>query len=111
MLLWNWLMPELFNLTTITFWQAVGVIILARLVFGGFKHGHDHDKKQDKHPKNFAKNWIDTGKWDKDSCRKTHSHFKDFWEEEGKQAFMDYINRKDAQEQTAAGDSPEQKKE
>ncbi|PLX10476.1 MAG: hypothetical protein C0594_04950, partial [Marinilabiliales bacterium] len=38
MLLWNWLMPDLFSLTTITFWQAVGIVLLARLIFGGFKH-------------------------------------------------------------------------
>ena len=34
--LWNGLMPGLFGLHTITFWQAVGLIILGRLLFGGF---------------------------------------------------------------------------
>jgi len=29
MLLWNWLMPEIFGLTTLTFWQALGMSILA----------------------------------------------------------------------------------
>lgn len=38
MYLWNWLMPELFGLGVITFWQAVGLIILSKLFFG-FGHG------------------------------------------------------------------------
>ena len=38
MLIWNWLMPLLFNLPVINYWQAVGVIIMARLIFGGGHH-------------------------------------------------------------------------
>jgi hypothetical protein len=34
--LWNYLMPGLFGLHAITFWQAVGLIVLGRLLFGGF---------------------------------------------------------------------------
>jgi hypothetical protein len=34
--LWNGLMPGLFGLRAITFWQAIGLIILGRLLFGGF---------------------------------------------------------------------------
>lgn len=33
MWLWNWLMPEIFDLTTITFWQALGINILSNLLF------------------------------------------------------------------------------
>lgn len=33
MWLWNWLMPEIFDLTTITFWQALGINILSSLLF------------------------------------------------------------------------------
>lgn len=38
--LWNWLMPALFHLPSIDFWQAVGLMVLSRLLFGGFGHGH-----------------------------------------------------------------------
>ncbi len=34
MLLWNAIMPLLFNLPIITFWQAVGLLVLSRLLFG-----------------------------------------------------------------------------
>jgi hypothetical protein len=32
-LLWNWLMPDLFNLPAITFWQALGLNMLAGILF------------------------------------------------------------------------------
>ena len=35
-LLWNWLAPELFGLRQITFWQALGLLALCRILFGGF---------------------------------------------------------------------------
>lgn len=34
-LLWNWLMPTLFHLPVIRFWQAVGLMFLSWLLFGG----------------------------------------------------------------------------
>lgn len=34
MALWNWLMPMLFGLIKITFWQAIGLNILAGILFG-----------------------------------------------------------------------------
>ena len=39
MLLWNWLAPELFGLRIITFWQAIGLLALCRILFGGFGMG------------------------------------------------------------------------
>ena len=41
MSLWNWLMPEVFGLHAITFWQALGLLILSRLLLGRF-HGRGH---------------------------------------------------------------------
>ena len=32
-LLWNWLMPTIFSLPTITFWQAMGLNIMASILF------------------------------------------------------------------------------
>jgi hypothetical protein len=33
--LWNWLLPALFGWRQITFWQAVGLLALCRILFGG----------------------------------------------------------------------------
>jgi len=34
-LLWNWLLPPLFGWRQITFWQALGLLALCRILFGG----------------------------------------------------------------------------
>ena len=40
MRLWNWLLPPLFGWRMITFWQAVGLLALCRILFGGWgRHG------------------------------------------------------------------------
>lgn len=35
MQLWNWLLPSLFGWPQITFWQALGLLALCRILFGG----------------------------------------------------------------------------
>jgi len=37
MSLWNRLLPNLFGFHVITFWQAVGILILSKILFGGFR--------------------------------------------------------------------------
>jgi len=55
MYLWNWLVPELFNGPVITFCQALGLLILSKIFFSGFKgrggrccchHGHGSWKEK-----------------------------------------------------------------
>ena len=50
MLLWNALVPDLFHGSFLTFWQAVGLLVLSHILFhscGGGRHGtwaHHHWK-------------------------------------------------------------------
>jgi hypothetical protein len=46
--LWNWLMPALFGLKMITFWQAIGLLILARILVGGLGGGGGKSNRQRK---------------------------------------------------------------
>lgn len=39
MALWNHLIPGIFNLPAIGYWQALGLAVLFRLLFGGCGHG------------------------------------------------------------------------
>ena len=39
MRLWNWLLPPLFGWRMLTFWQALGLLALCRILFGGLGHG------------------------------------------------------------------------
>ena len=43
--LWNALMPGIFGWHTITFWQALGLLILSKILFGGF-HRHGGGRRQ-----------------------------------------------------------------
>jgi hypothetical protein len=43
MSLWNWLVPVVFNGPVINFWQALGLFLLAKILFGGWGgKGHCH---------------------------------------------------------------------
>ncbi len=37
MQLWNWLMPVIFGLHLISFWQALGLLVLSKILFSGFR--------------------------------------------------------------------------
>jgi hypothetical protein len=93
MWLWNWLMPVIFNLGVITYWQAVGLAVLGRLLFGSLHHGgHGHGRHHFGHWRNRSmgdgnrcRDYVHGSKW---------SYYDQFWNEEGEQAFSDYIKRK-----------------
>lgn len=40
--LWNWVAPAVFGARTISFWQALGILVMSRILFGGFggRTGH-----------------------------------------------------------------------
>ena len=42
MLLWNGLVPDLFHGPTLQYGQALGLLVLSRLLFGGLRGGHGH---------------------------------------------------------------------
>ena len=39
MFLWNALMPGIFGLPVLSYWQAAGLVVLARILFGGLGPG------------------------------------------------------------------------
>jgi hypothetical protein len=88
MFLWNWLMPGLFGLPVLTFWKAVGILLLAKLIFGcgsGFRrhrgfhgrwkkwHGHRDDD------------------WTPDGDHRNWRYYRQYWRERGKKDFDDYL--------------------
>lgn len=92
--IWNAVMPELFGLNTVNFWQAFGIIILAKLLFGGFGHNtHDRWEKDHSSP-DWHRHW--------DHLKETESppgwhnrnwkDYKQYWQDQGKAAFEAYMN-------------------
>ena len=45
MWLWNWLMPDIFGLPELSYWQAWGLLILSSILFKDIDFGSD-DRKQ-----------------------------------------------------------------
>ena len=39
MLLWNSILPEVTNAGTLSYWQAVGLLVLSRILFGNWRGG------------------------------------------------------------------------
>jgi hypothetical protein len=39
MVLWNAILPAVIHVSTINFWQALGILLLSKILFGGFKGG------------------------------------------------------------------------
>jgi len=53
--LWNWLLPALFGWHAISFWQALGLLVLCRILFGGF--GGHHGGRSHKMQRQWAERW------------------------------------------------------
>ena len=86
MWLWNWLMPELFGLPLITYWQGVGLFILLKILLGGC--GGGGGKSSNKCDENRKRNGKSSfSKW---------KYYDKFWKEEGDQLYQDFIKRQEA---------------
>jgi peptidoglycan/xylan/chitin deacetylase (PgdA/CDA1 family) len=61
MALWNWLLPELFGIREIGYVQAMGVLLLSKILFGGFRghcgghHKWHHHRLEDMTPEQREK--------------------------------------------------------
>lgn len=97
--LWNWLMPGLFGLPVIGFWQAFGVLLLAKILFGGHGHAKHHGDHGDKsgHIHNWFHRQADPpGSPQRDAWLgpRSRDDFNAFWEVEGRDAFHEFIARR-----------------
>jgi hypothetical protein len=73
MSLWNALLPAILGVKMITFWQALGILILSKILFsgfGGWRHKGEH----------FKNRWRErmTEKWEK-MTPEEKQRFKDEW--------------------------------
>ena len=86
--LWNWLMPEIFGLGVITYWQAFGLLLLAKLLFGGFGH-HHHDRRyyRDREGNGSRGSFWNHG------CTSKWGKYDRYWREEGRSAFDSWLEK------------------
>jgi hypothetical protein len=92
MLLWNWLMPEIFGLGLITFWQAFGLVVLGRMLFGRLSPPW-HRKPDNRYRNHPYHHHGCCG--DKKTEWKKWRHYGNYWKEEGERSFNEYVRKKD----------------
>jgi hypothetical protein len=113
MLLWNWLLPPLFHAGTINYWQAIGIVILAKILFGGTGVGHSHRGHRDW--KREARRWDcwesghgrhgwkgpwsrEEGECDEWAPKGSHGNWRyygKYWKDEGKASFEAWLNKQE----------------
>jgi len=71
--LWNWLLPGLFGWRQITFWQALGLLVLCRVLFGGWgAHGGPRSGARRK----MRDRWENMTPEEREKCRQA---FRNRW--------------------------------
>ena len=97
--LWGVTLSPIFDLPQITYWQAVGLVVLAKLFFGAVGHPHKdsdhsfrHKKWHDRFEGFHRKNDFSSDR--KSSDMANGEYYREFWEKEGRKAFEDYLNKR-----------------
>jgi len=100
MSLWNWLMPMIFDLPKITYWQGIGLLILAKILFGGIGGSSNDSKESSSRSKkeihasvgqanpNYQEN-ISTN----DEALAQEEAYDTWWVNEGEQLFENYMKK------------------
>lgn len=63
MCLWNVILPDLLHVSTISYWQSVGLLALCRILFGNFGRGSMRGNLGWKNQNSFEKRGIWREKW------------------------------------------------
>lgn len=84
MSLWNCLLPEILGVKSISFWQAMGILILSKILFGGFhgKFGQGMRNMKEKHLQHKMEGMSDEEK----------EKFKEVWRQKCSSGFFNRNN-------------------
>ena len=86
--LWNALLPDIFGLPEIGYWQAVGLAVLAHIFFGAHSGTPHYERSRKK------KKVVPTAETEKGSFpREIEQDYAEFWREEGRNAFKSWMRR------------------
>ncbi len=61
MLLWNWLMPDIFGVGRVSYWQAWGLLLLSCILFKDFGSGDSgrSDRKRKRHLRQYIREEVE----------------------------------------------------
>lgn len=113
MWLWNTLMPSIFNLPEITYWQGVGLFILSKIIFGGFsgnssssnekcsEKGEIYREIEAEVRKDIEKQYYKDHPEDAiestqiDNNREKEAVYEAWWHKEGEEMFNAYLSKEE----------------
>lgn len=52
--LWNHLLPEIIHVERVSFWQAMGILVLSKILFGGMKFGGNNYQGRNRFKEKFG---------------------------------------------------------
>lgn len=85
--LWNALMPVIFGLPEIGFWQAVGLVVLGHIFFGG-DHSHHYERSGSKRRK------VPPDTPERSPFQlEMEQDYAEFWREEGHESFKNWMHK------------------
>ena len=87
-LLWNALMPAIFGLPAIGYWQAIGMVVLGHILFGAGHGSHRYERSRKKKKPVLAE---EVEKYS--LSREMEQDYAEFWREEGRDAFKSWMRR------------------
>lgn len=102
--LWNTIMPPVFGITEISYWQAVGLLVLAKIFFGGGPsgHGRPHPFKKWHKRKDMFTGSSDVQPPVSDIPEEQHDMYEQYWRTHGKVAFEAYVKELNEQDETSS---------
>jgi hypothetical protein len=69
MWLWNSILPDVTGLKAITYWQSMGILALARILFGGFHFKRPYGKRPPFAQKQFREKWMNMSSEDREKMK------------------------------------------
>lgn len=112
--LWNSLMPDLFGLKEITYWQGVGLLVLSKIFFGGFGNTSSknsdskssevrgtigqaiHEEMQQEFYKEYDKKYSEEHSTSENDDQE--KLYEKWWAKEGETKFLEYLGRIEKEE-------------
>ncbi|MBI3794193.1 MAG: hypothetical protein HY280_05640 [Nitrospinae bacterium] len=94
-LLWNWIVPSVFaTVGKLAYLQAVGLVVLTRLLFGHCgRHGSHGRWGYKKHGHHHHDDDCCGGEKEDESCCSAQdwNHYDEWWKKEGEESFKKYV--------------------
>lgn len=94
--LWNELMPPIFGLPEVSYWQAVGLVVLAHILFGHHNHSHNGSKMSRK--ASICGGTKESVKEEDETFIRDWDSFREFWKDHGREAFTRWLHGREETE-------------